>query len=177
MKNIEITSREQLQLARLYAENGEGVQYVYTESATTFQILRKYRDEAHEGEKGQKTLFDIAIIDGSDRKEYNGKDATTLAKVITGESKGVSRTRKAKALTPAEKADKLRAEWDAIRERAQEIAEEIGAKLPKLPKADKLDFSEYIAKLERAEREEEMQNTAKKFTKAELLAMLEMCEE
>ena len=177
MKNIEITNREQLQLAKLFAENGEGVEYTYTESSTTFQILRKYRDDAHEGERGQKTLFDIAIVEGTTRKEYIGKDATTLAKVITGESKGATRTRKAKALTPAEKAEKLRAEWDTLRERAQEIAEEIGAKLPKLPKADKLDFSEYIAKLERAEREEEMHNTAKKFTKAELLAMLEMCEE
>lgn len=168
MESKKISNREQLQLAKMFNENGEAQVYVYEPNSKQFQILRKYKEEG--GRKGLKVLFDVAIIDGATRLEYVGKDATTLAKVITGEAKSNGKTRTKKVQTAAEKVDALRAEWDAIRERQMEIAELTGNKLPKMPKADKLDFSEYLASLEEAERTERVQRATAEMSIEELLA-------
>ena len=168
MESKKILTREQLQLARMFNDNGEAQVYTYEPNGKQFQILRKYKEEGER--KGLKVIFDVAIIDGSTRAEYVGKDATTLAKVITGEAKSNGKTRAKKVQTAAEKVDALRAEWDAIRERQMEIAGMTSNKLPKMPKADKLDFTEYIAKLEEAERAERVQKATAEMSIEELLA-------
>lgn len=168
MAQIQIDNRDQLQLANLFKSNGEGAKYHYTPNGKEFQILRKYKEEGER--KGLKVLFDVAIIDGSTRVEYVGKDATTLAKVITGEARNNGKTRTKKVQTAAEKVDALRAEWDAIRERQMEIAEMTSNKLPKMPKADNLDFSQYLASLEEAERTERVQKATAEMSIEELLA-------
>lgn len=168
MAQIQITNREELQLANLFKSNGEGAKYHYQPNGKEFQILRKYKEEGER--KGLKVLFDVAMFDGSTRLEYVGKDATTLAKIITGEAKSNGKSRAKKVKSPAEIVEALRAEWDSLRERQMEIAEMIGNKLPKMPKAEKLDFSEYLASLEEAERTERVQKATAEMSIEELLA-------
>lgn len=164
VQNI-ISNREELKLANLYNEMGANTLHTYQPNGKQFQICNKYKEET-DREKGAKVLFDIAIIDGTNRTEYKGKDATTLAKVITGEAKSAG-TRAKKATTPAEKVEALRKEWDTLKEREREIAEEVGKMEDGV-----LNWGGYLARLEAEARSQAVAKALEEMTEEEILAEL-----
>lgn len=170
VQNI-ISSREGLQLAKLYNEMGTNTLHTYQPNGKQFQICNKYKEDT-DREKGAKVLFDIAIIDGTSRTEYKGKDATTLAKVITGEARSVG-TRAKKATSSAEKIEALKKEVDSLHARLAEIVGEVTeGKKDSAHVPTEAEWDAYRLRLEAEARSQAVAKALEDMTEEEILAEL-----
>ena len=171
MKNNIINKREDLQIAKLYNEMGANVLHTYKLNGRQFQICNKYKEDT-DREKGAKVLFDIAIIDGTSRTEYKGKDATTLARVITGEVKSIG-TRAKKATTPADKIEALKKEVESLHARlAQIVGEVTEGKKDSAHVPTEAEWDAYRTRLEAEVRSQAVAKALEEMTEEEILAEL-----
>lgn len=161
----QITREELGKFASLYKDNENGQIFDY--NGTEFQILASYRDPKHEGENGCKTLYKIAILKGdrwNTRTEIDGKDCTTLSRLIAGEMTSTGTRRK--------KAEKtLEERYLEAREALLSVAKEAGIKLPTITKGE-ARFAELKAEAEKAERDATVDAAVEQMSPEEVAALI-----